>query len=135
MLLAFTVASGCQFYARSPEDYRDATQALLDTKTPAIKACYDAQLNTAKDTAGKVTVHFKVEKETGKLVDIAADPARTQAPEALTKCVVDSLQGLALTPPDKRDGDATFEYVFSPSGAAAPAEPAASTPPAAAPAS
>src|SRR5262245_6544684 len=93
MLLVGAVASGCQFYARSPEDYRDATQALLDTKTPQIKACYDTQLNSNKDTAGKVTVHFKVEKETGKLIEIAADPARTQAPEPLTKCVVDALEG------------------------------------------
>jgi len=42
MLLAF--AAGCSFHARSPDEYRDATQALLDTKSADIKTCYDGAL-------------------------------------------------------------------------------------------
>jgi hypothetical protein len=116
-LLASVV--GCSFYARSPEDYRDATQALLDTKAGDIKACYDAALKGQKELQGRVTVQFKVEAETGQIKDVAVDPAGTTAPETLSSCVSNSLTGLALTPPDKREGVATWVYDFAP--AAAPA--------------
>ena len=41
-----------------------------------------------------------------------ADAAKTQAPDALQQCVVKSLDGLALNPPDANPGDGTFEYQF-----------------------
>ncbi|HET9960476.1 MAG TPA: AgmX/PglI C-terminal domain-containing protein [Polyangiaceae bacterium] len=116
--------AGCSFAARSPEMYRDETAALLETKSAQVKACYDETLKTNKDAQGRVTVRFVVEHETGKLTSVAADPAGTTAPEPLTKCVVDALQGLALSPPDQRDGNATFVYEFTqgqPGGAPAPA--------------
>ncbi|MEO6601568.1 MAG: hypothetical protein ABIQ16_16960, partial [Polyangiaceae bacterium] len=73
---------------------------------------------------GTVTVHFTVDAETGKVGNISADAAKTQAPEALTQCVVKSLDGLALNPPDANPGDGTFEYHFvvgpTPSAAEAP---------------
>ena len=100
--------AGCSFHARSPEDYRDATAALLETKAADVKACYDGALKSNKELAGAITVHFKVEKETGKLVDITSDPTGP-----LGDCVTNSINGLALTPPDARDGDATFSYQFS----------------------
>ena len=106
-------ATGCSFYARSPEDYRDATQALLDTKTQDVKACYDAALKANKELQGRVTVQFTVEAETGKLKDIKVDPAGTTAPGELSTCVSNALGGLALTPPDKRDGVATWVYDFT----------------------
>jgi hypothetical protein len=117
-------ASGCEFHARGPEDYRDVTQALLDTKAQDIKACYDGALKGQKDLQGRVTVQFVVEAETGKLKDVKVDPAGTTAPEVLSQCVTSAVSGLALTPPDKRDGIATWVYDFTPNGAAAPAEPA-----------
>ncbi len=104
--------AGCSFAARSPEMYRDDTQAVLQTRDPQIKACYDEALKTNKDLQGRVTVKLMVEHDTGKITNVAADPAGTTAPEQLTKCVVDSLQGLMLDPPDKRDGDASFVYEF-----------------------
>ena len=110
MLLAF--AAGCSFQARSPDEYRDATQALLDTKGADIKTCYDGALKGKSDLAGTVTVHFTVEAETGKLTNISADTAKTQAPDVLTQCVVKSLDGLALAPPDANPGDGSFEYHF-----------------------
>lgn len=105
--------TGCSFAARSPDMYRDDTQALLETKSPQIKSCYDEALKTNKDLQGRVTVKMLVEHDTGNVSNVAADPAGTTAPEALTKCVVDSLQGLVLAPPDKRDGDASFVYEFT----------------------
>lgn len=120
-------ATGCEFHARSAEDYRDVTQALLDTKAQDIKVCYDTALKGQKDLQGRVTVQFVVEAETGKIKDVKVDPAGTTAPEVLSQCVTNSVSGLALTPPDKRDGIATWVYDFAPS-AAAPADPAAAAP-------
>src|SRR5262245_43476584 len=114
-------ATACEFHARSPEDYRDVTQALLDTKAQDIKACYDGALKGQKDLQGRVTVQFVVEAETGKIKDVKVDPAGTTAPEVLSACVTNSISGLALTPPDKRDGIATWVYDFTPGGAPAAA--------------
>ncbi|MEI9939591.1 MAG: AgmX/PglI C-terminal domain-containing protein [Pseudomonadota bacterium] len=109
MLLAL---AGCGLHTRTPDEYRDATQALLDTKSAEIKTCYDDALKGKNDLAGTVTVHFSVEAETGALSNVSADAAKTQAPEVLTQCVVKSLAGLKLDPPDGNPGDATFEYQF-----------------------
>jgi hypothetical protein len=122
-------AAGCEFHARSAEDYRDVTQALLDTKAGDIKACYDGALKGQKDLQGRVTVQFVVEAESGQIKDVKVDPAGTTAPEVLAQCVTNSVSGLALTPPDKRDGIATWVYDLSPTGApAADAAPAAPAP-------
>jgi hypothetical protein len=112
MFMLLALAAGCSFHARSPDEYRDATQALLDTKSADIKTCYDDALKGKSDLAGTVTVHFTVEAETGKIGNISADAAKTQAPEVLTQCVVKTLDGLALNPPDANPGDGTFEYHF-----------------------
>ena len=122
-------ATGCEFHARSPEDYRDVTQALLDTKAGDIKTCYDGALKGQKDLQGRVTVQFVVEAETGKIKDVKVDPAGTTAPEVLSQCITTSIGGLALTPPDKRDGIATWVYDFTPNGAAAAAAEAPPTVP------
>lgn len=113
--------AGCSFAARSPDMYRDDTAALLETRTPQITACYDEALKTTPDLQGRVTVRFTVETETGSLSNVAADPAGTTAPEPLTQCVVNSLQGLAIAPPDQRTGQAAFVYDFAPTPAPAPA--------------
>jgi hypothetical protein len=123
-MLMLAALAGCGLHARSPNEYRDATQALLDTKSAEIKTCYDEALKGKKDLAGTVTVHFTVEAETGALSNVSADVAKTQAPEALTQCVVKSLAGLKLDPPDANPGDGTFEYQFV-VGPTPPAPPAA----------
>jgi len=112
MFMLLALAAGCSFHARSPNEYRDATQALLDTKSAEIKSCYDDALKGKNDLAGTVTVHFTVDAETGTLSNVSADVAKTQAPEVLTQCVVKSLNGLKLDPPDANPGDGTFEYQF-----------------------
>ncbi|HEX6276926.1 MAG TPA: AgmX/PglI C-terminal domain-containing protein [Polyangiaceae bacterium] len=124
LLALATAATACEFHARGPEDYRDATQAVLDTKTQDIKACYDAALKGQAELQGRVTVQFVVEAETGRIKDVKVDPAGTTAPEVLSQCVTGAISGLALTPPDKRDGIATFVYDFSSAGAAAAPPPA-----------
>lgn len=112
-VLAGAVAlSGCSFHARSAEDYRDATQALLETRNPQIKQCYDDALKGQPGLQGTVAITFTVESETGNIINAAADPGGTNAPEALSQCVLTAVQGLTLNPPDKRDGLATFVYQF-----------------------
>jgi hypothetical protein len=109
-------SAGCSFNARSPEQYRDDTAALLQTKNTAIKTCYDGVLRSQPGSKGTVTVRFKVEEETGRIKDIAVDPARTTAPGPVAECVAKELNGLVLQPPDARDGSAIFAWEFTFSG-------------------
>lgn len=113
--------TGCQFYARSPEEYRDATQKVLDTKAGDIKACYDGALKNNQTLQGRVAVQFTVEAETGTVKDVKLDPAGTTAPADVSSCVTNALTGLKLDPPDKRDGIATWTYDFSAMQPPAPA--------------
>jgi hypothetical protein len=116
---------GCTFMARSPDKYRDDTSNLLSTKATELNTCYDNAVKTNPGIGGKVTVRFTVENKTGKILDVTADPARTTAPQPLIDCVVTSISGLVLSPPDQRTGDATFEYEFARSAPAPqPAQPA-----------
>lgn len=117
------IIGGCTFYARSPDQYRDDTAAVLASKGADLNACYDAAAKANPTATGKVTVQFTVEKKTGKIGNAAADPARTTAPQALIDCVVTAINGLVLSPPDQRDGSATFEYDFARTTPPAPPTP------------
>lgn len=113
-LLAVSVLSGvtgCSFYARGPEDYRKDTRALLETRNPQIKTCYDEALKSSTGASGTVVVNFTVEEKTGKIKDPTVLP-RSTAPAPLGECIVNALDGLALEPPDQRKGDATFTWEF-----------------------
>ena len=116
LLIAGTsvLVAGCSFAARSPEMYRDDTKAVLETKNNDIRACYDGVLHSTPGAGGKVTVKFNVETEAGKFTNVAVDKANTTAPPAVADCVIKSINGLGITPPDKRDGDATFVWEFAP---------------------
>jgi hypothetical protein len=103
---------GCSFLARDTPTYERDTSALLDTRADAMQACYDAELTRNPSLVGKLTVHFTVEKRTGKLVALEWDRNRSSVSETLATCVVSALYGLALAEPDRRDADATFTYVF-----------------------
>ena len=105
-------AVGCTYMARGPEDYKRDTRAVLETRSGDVKACYDAALKQDKNLSGNVIVHFTVEHETGAVKEATVLPEST-APEALGNCIVNSLNGLTLDPPDERDGDATFTWEFA----------------------
>lgn len=111
-LLAAALASGCAGVKRDTETYRADTRTLLETKDSAIKTCYDQALVDDQSVGGEVLVRFKVEKKTGRIHDVAVDPAGTQAPEALSACVVRAVDGLVLDPVDRREGIASYKYTF-----------------------
>ena len=110
--LVFTLG-GCSasFYARSPEDYKSATRALLESKQSSFTSCYEGVLTGTPDAAGTVAVKFVVEEKTGKITSPAALPEST-APAPLQQCVVQGLDGLVLDPPDQRKGLATMTFDF-----------------------
>jgi hypothetical protein len=110
-LLALSGCSG-SFYARSPDDYRTATRALLETKGNDFQQCYQGVLSSTPDATGTVAVSFVVEEKTGKIVTPASLPEST-APEPLRECVVKGLDGLVLDPPDQRKGLATMTFDFA----------------------
>jgi hypothetical protein len=111
-LLCAVAVSGCSFHARDADSYRKETRALLETKNTEIKNCYDTELVKNPKVSGTVVVKFTVAKETGKIAD-AKLSRKSDAPESLGQCVVNAIQGLALDPPDARDGDATFSWEFA----------------------
>jgi hypothetical protein len=106
---------GCAM-KRPAEQYRDDTAALLATRSGAIKQCYDDALKADPKLAGTVTLKFTVAKETGQIVNAQVDAASTKAPEKLSSCVMKSVEGLTLAPPDGNDGDATFQWELRPKG-------------------
>ncbi len=124
-LIAFTLLAavgGCSFIARDTETYKKDTRTTLEERNSAVKSCYDTALAANPSQAGSVVVTFNVEKKTGTFINVAADPNQSTAPEGLQKCVVDAISGLKLTDPDRRQGDATFQWTFTPSSGGAPAE-------------
>ena len=111
-LAASAVVPGCTCVARDAETYKADTRTVLETRNKTIKDCYDVALTTDPKLDGTVVVTFKVEKKTGKIIDTAVDSGRTKAPESLSKCIVEAVDGLILDPVDQRDGQATFSYKF-----------------------
>jgi hypothetical protein len=107
-----SLAAGCSFHARDAESYRKATRELLETRSADIKSCYDVELQRDPKAAGTVIVKFTVQKESGKIVDPKVDEVSSSAPVTLGQCVVRAIDGLALDPPDGRNGDATFRWEF-----------------------
>jgi hypothetical protein len=109
----FAAASaGCSFYARSTDQYKADTRAELEKTNSSVQSCYDTALAANPAQSGKVVVTFTVEKKTGNLMNVAADPNQSTAPDNLQNCVVKALEGVKLDPPDQREGQATFEWVF-----------------------
>jgi hypothetical protein len=110
--ILLSASTGCSFIARGEDQYRDDTRAVLETRNTEIRTCYDQALAQSPSQSGKVVVNFTVEKKTGKLTNLAVDPGQSDAPQPLQDCVLGALDGLTLTPEDRRDGQATFTWVF-----------------------
>ncbi len=102
----------CSFIARPPEQYRDDTRAVLEAAGDNLKACYDGVIQADKNAKGTVTVLFTVEPETGAIKAARVDAAKSTAPAPVQDCVLQTLDGLKLDPPDAREGQATFSYEF-----------------------
>ena len=113
LLLLVSTLGACSvsYFARSPEDYRVATRALLESKQSDFTRCYEGLLVRTPNAAGTVAVQFVVEEKTGKILTPTSLPEST-APEPLQQCVVNGLNGLALDPPDQRKGIATMTFDF-----------------------
>lgn len=105
---------GCQFHARSADDYSTETSRLLETKQAELKSCYDEILEKDAKAKGVVAVTFTVEAKTGLLKDAKLDETKTTAPKTLSECVLGAIEGLKLDPPDQREGQASWSYEFKP---------------------
>jgi outer membrane biosynthesis protein TonB len=92
--------------------YRDDTRKLLETKQSELRQCYDTELQNDPKAGGKVVVSFVVKKDTGVVADPKIDDLQSTPNRKLRRCVLDSLKGLTLEPPDERDGEATFTWEF-----------------------
>ncbi|MGH1348509.1 MAG: AgmX/PglI C-terminal domain-containing protein [Nannocystales bacterium] len=112
ILASVALSMGCSFIARGEDQYRTDTRALLETRNADVRSCYDKELANNPALSGDVVVNFTVEKKTGAIMNATAAEGST-APESLQTCVVTAVDGLALTPEDRRDGQATFTYTFT----------------------
>ena len=115
LALACVVAAilpACSFYARGPNDYRDAVRNVLNGQQSSIEDCYKAAYEKDKTLGGKVVVRFDVEPKTGAISNAKVVEEATDAGPPLQQCVLSSLGGLKLDPPDQRKGEATFAWDF-----------------------
>lgn len=113
LLLSATSLVACSFHARGADDYRVAVREVLDQKRADVEACYKRAYAADEAVQGRVVAKFQVEAKSGKVLKPEVVPDQTTAPEPLQQCVLGSLDGLALAPPDQRTGDATFTWDFS----------------------
>lgn len=118
-LIVAGLMAGCSFHARDTETYKNDTRSVLEAKNSQIVGCYDKALAASPSQSGNVVVTFVVEKKTGAITNVAADPNQSTAPAGLQECVVGALEGLTLDPADRREGQATFTWTFSPPAGAA----------------
>ncbi|KYF76465.1 hypothetical protein BE20_13295 [Sorangium cellulosum] len=113
MMVLASASAGCSFAVRNAEMYRDDTAALLDTRRDEIRACYDAELARNPRAQGKVAVDFTVLEDSGRITNVAVDPAGTTASDEVASCVVKAIDGLVLAPPDEKQGKGKFVWEFT----------------------
>jgi hypothetical protein len=112
MAVLLALLGGCTFYARGPDAYRQAVRNVLDTKSPALESCYNSSKQQNPESQGAVVVRFDVEPKTGNIVRPEIVKEQTSADETLQRCVLESLAGLKIDPPDQRLGQATLRWDF-----------------------
>lgn len=110
--VALSAVAGCAY--RDAKMWNDDVQKAVQPKQPDITSCYNNVLKTNPTAAGKVAVAFEVETDQGKFQNITVDKSKTTAPEPVQQCVTNAMQGLAVSPPDKRLGQGTMEFDFAP---------------------
>ena len=79
LTLCAIVLLGSACAVRDAAMYRDDTRKLLEGKDPALRECYDAELQKDPKAAGKVIVNFTVQKDTGAVVDPKVDDLQKEA--------------------------------------------------------
>ncbi len=104
--------SGCSFFARGPDAYRQVVRDTLSTRSGQIESCYRSELAKDANAGGRVVVKFDVEPKTGTIAEPAIVDGETTAGAGVRNCVLTSLDGLAIAPPDQRKGEATFAWDF-----------------------
>jgi uncharacterized protein with FMN-binding domain len=107
-----SLTAGCAY--RSPEMWRDDVSKVLATKQADMKACYDGVLKGTPTAGGKVAIAFEVETEGGKIQNVTVETAKSTAPPEVQDCVKKNVEGLVISPPDKRLGQGTAEFDFQP---------------------
>jgi hypothetical protein len=112
IVATLSLASACSFYARGQDDYRKSVREVLDTRSQQVETCYRSELAANEQAKGKVVVQFDVEPKTGKFVAAKVVEGESTATKPVQQCVLSSLDGLALAPPDQRKGEATFTWEF-----------------------
>jgi hypothetical protein len=111
VFITLALVSACAT-TRSPAQYREDTHSLLYKSNSQLEKCYAKALAANPNAKGTIIVHFVVEPRTGNVVKPTVDTQRSTAPQELAFCVLDAVDGLTLTPPDSREGRATFVYAF-----------------------
>jgi hypothetical protein len=111
IFMTLVVVSACAT-ARSPTQYREDTHSLLYKSSTRLETCYAKALAVNPNANGTIMIHFIVEPRTGNIVKPTVDTERSTAPQELAFCVLEAVDGLTLTPPDSREGRATFVYAF-----------------------
>ncbi|RYE93273.1 MAG: hypothetical protein EOO75_04745 [Myxococcales bacterium] len=133
--------------ARTPDQYKTDMTAIMQTKTPQLRACYDSS-RAAGDVKGKATLHFEIQtyfKSGGGAVfgkGELGDPKQgsTSIPKSegssvkLNKCVYEVVSKIVMEPLDKKYGMGDWTLVFDPDTldptAPVPTAPAAAATPA-----
>lgn len=111
LLLAAASLGACA-HARTPDEYRVAVREVLDSRRADVNACYDRAVASNEDAKGRVVAKFQVEAKSGKIMSPEIVDEETTAPEPLKQCVLASLDGVTIAPPDPKTGDAQFVWDF-----------------------
>ncbi len=131
---------------RTPDQYKTDMTAIMQTKTPELRACYDSS-RSAGDVKGKATLHFQVQTyfksgggavfgqgELGDPKQGSSSIAKSEGSSVkLNKCVHDVVSKIVMEPLDKKYGMGDWTLVFDPE-TLDPTAPVPPAPPAPAPA-
>src|SRR5579859_3421469 len=116
-VLAPLASVACGGAIRVGDAYRDDTVKLVQAQAnPRIQQCFQALVKASpspKTLEGTTTVSFVVAPETGLLANAAIVPGATTTQDPVNQCVLASLTGLKLDPPDNVEGDGTFAWQFA----------------------
>jgi hypothetical protein len=106
------VLCACSFVARGPTQYREDVDTLIDQRTPQITQCYADHIGGDPPMVGNLVLDLTVSRHTGEVGQVVVVESETTVSDEMAECVQLALVGLRLEPPDWRDGQATYRWVF-----------------------